>query len=201
MKSSAAVDQYILKAQDFAQPILEHLRFLVHQTCPQVEETIKWGFPNFEYNGKILCHMAAFKAHCTFGFWNAKDIDDNGILEKVGKTAMGQLGKIKSLNDIPDSETMYQLINSAMLGIENHQPQKKVKSPKAPLEIPDYFVSILKKDKHLHEAFNTFSTSQQREYIDWFEDAKTEATREKRIATALEWIAEGKSRNWKYARK
>ena len=202
MKGSPAVDQYILNAQDFAQPILEHLRFLVQQACPKVEETIKWGFPNFEYKGKILCSMAAFKAHCTFGFWNAKAIDDNGLLEKVGKTAMGQLGKIRSLDDIPESETMIQMIISAMVGIENHQPVKKAKSmTKLPIEIPDYFLSILKKDKHLNESFNQLSPSQKREYIDWFEEAKTETTREKRLATAIEWIAEGKTRNWKYAKK
>lgn len=201
MKGSAAVDQYILKAQEFAQPILEHLRFLVHHACPKVEETIKWGFPNFEYKGKILCSMAAFKAHCAFGFWNSKAIDDHGILEKAEKTAMGQLGKIKSLDDIPESETMMQMIHSAMVGIDNYKPIKKTKSNKSPVEIPDYFLTILKKDKHLNDTFTQFSASQQREYINWFEEAKTESTLEKRVATAVEWIAEGKSRNWKYAKK
>lgn len=203
MSKSAQIDQYILKSAEFAQPILEHLRLIIHTACPEVEETLKWSFPNFVYKGKILCSMAAFKKHCSFGFWNSSNIEDNKqLLEKVGRTAMGNLGRIESLDQIPDAEDLLELIVSAAKQIDEGKGSiPKKNSDKGELKVPEILLSALKKHTEAGKHFAEFSTSQKREYADWINDAKTEATALKRLETAIEWIAEGKTRNWKYMKK
>lgn len=202
MKTSPQVDQYILKSADFAQDILNHLRLLVHHACPDVNETIKWGFPHFEYKEKILCYSAAFKYHCTFGFWNGDAVEDSsGVLEKVGRTAMGHLGKIKALDELPDDELMIELIHSAMKKIDGGEwkisKSQTINSEKK-YAIPHEFAEALKSNSLANQNFGQFSVSKRKEYLEWFNEAKTEATRIKRIQTAIDWISEGKSRNWKY---
>ncbi len=203
MTKSAQIDQYILKSPEFAQPILEHLRLIIHTACPEVEEAIKWSFPNFVYKGKILCSMAAFKKHCSFGFWNSANIEDNKqLLEKVGRTAMGNLGKIESLDQLPDAEDLVLLIVSAAKQIDEGKGSiPKKTSDKGELKVPEILIKALKKNAEAAKQFADFSTSQKREYADWINEAKTEATALKRLETATEWIAEGKTRNWKYMKK
>ncbi|MFM6984825.1 MAG: YdeI/OmpD-associated family protein [Chitinophagaceae bacterium] len=198
MSRSAQVDQYILKSADFAQVILEHIRFLVHTACPEVEEQIKWSFPNFVYKGKILCHMAAFKHHCSFGFWNSDTLEDpEHLLQKSGRTAMGNLGRIESIEQFPDSDAIIFLLKSAMLQIDNGSTVKKAKKVR-PLEIPIILTEALANNPEANAHFERFSTSQKREYADWINEAKTDATREKRLQTTIEWLSEGKTRQWKY---
>ncbi|GEO12241.1 YdeI/OmpD-associated family protein [Segetibacter aerophilus] len=197
------VDDYISKSAEFARPILSHLRQLVHTACPEVKETIKWSFPNFEYAGAILCSMAAFKQHCTFGFWLGSLMPDpDKLLEAVGeKTSMGHLGQIKSLDDLPKDEILIRYIREAMVLNEKGVKVKKEKSaaPKN-VEAPSWFLDALQKSPTASVAFEKFSPSHRREYIEWVTEAKTEATRSKRLATAIEWMTEGKTRNWKYAK-
>jgi uncharacterized protein YdeI (YjbR/CyaY-like superfamily) len=199
------IDEYIFKSAAFAKPILEHLRQVVHDACPGVEETIKWSFPHFEYKGSILCSMASFKQHCAFGFWlGALMKDPDGLLEAVGtKTSMGHLGKITSLKDLPSKKILSSYVKQAMALIESGETKmvkpagvKKVSTVK----IPEYFMAVLKKNKKALAVFEEFSNSQRKDYVEWITEAKTEATREKRMATTLEWLAGGKSRNWKYER-
>ncbi len=195
------IDAYILKSADFAKPILNHLRSIVHNACPQVKETIKWSFPNFEYSGSILCNMAAFKQHCTFGFWLGSLMNDRyGLLSNVGeKTAMGHFGQIKSLEDLPSNSILTEYIKEAMLLIEKGvKAQKKEKVKLKELEIPDYFKSALQKNNTALSYFEKLSPSHKKEYLEWLNEAKTETTRNKRVSTAIEWLEEGKSRNWKY---
>jgi uncharacterized protein YdeI (YjbR/CyaY-like superfamily) len=197
----ARIDAYIAKAAPFAQPILTHLRKLVHETCPGVEETIKWSFPHFDYKGSILCSMASFKQHCAFGFFKAAMMEDaEGILTTVGKTAMGHLGQIKELKDLPKDKILKAYIKQAMK--LNESGVKLKTKPKVTgikeLDTPDYFVKALKKNKAAWEMWSGFTPGKKKEYIEWLEDAKAEATRDKRMATAVEWISEGKIRNWKY---
>jgi uncharacterized protein YdeI (YjbR/CyaY-like superfamily) len=199
------VDAYILKSADFAIPILEYLRALVHTTCPEAKETIKWSFPNFDYHGSIMCSMASFKQHCSFGFWLASRMTDPHNLLSTGdeKSSMGQLGKIKSLADLPAEEHLIGFIEEAMAlidsGVKQQRPEKR-SEPKF-LVIPDYVPEALSKSPGALKNFNNFSYSNKKDYIEWFEEAKTEATRNRRIETAIEWIEEGKSRNWKYEKK
>ncbi len=201
MHRSAQIDQYILKSADFAQPILEHLRYLVHSACPEIEETIKWGSPSFVYKGKILCGMAAFKKHCAFGFWNSENIDDKqAVLEKVGRTAMGHLGRIESLEQLPDSDYIIALIHSAMQQINLGVTKPKAKTSNKALVIPDSLSTALQADLKANANFERLSPSQKREYAEWIAEAKTEATINKRLLTTLEWLREGKTRNWKYQR-
>jgi uncharacterized protein YdeI (YjbR/CyaY-like superfamily) len=189
------VDEYIANAAEFAQPILSHLREVIHAACPEVKETIKWSMPNFDYHG-IMCNMAAFKQHCAFGFWKAElllaDEDDKG------KEAMGQFGRITSVKDLPSKKVLTAYVKKAM---KLNEAGVKVAKPKAApreLAVPDYFIAALEANPAAHEVFNNFSTSAKREYCEWLTEAKTEATRDKRMAQAVEWIAEGKKRNWKY---
>jgi uncharacterized protein YdeI (YjbR/CyaY-like superfamily) len=199
------VDTYLAKVQPFAQPILEHLRGLVHKACPGVEETIKWSRPFFEYRGAILCNMSAFKEHCSFGFWGEEIGAVLREAQALRPGAMGSLGRITSLKDLPSDKLMLGWIRQAAAFVDSGQHtspiaarHKVVKSPKAAPEMPAEWVSALQRNKKAAAAFAAFSPSCKREYIDWIADAKRVETRDKRIATALQWIAEGKQRNWKY---
>ena len=194
------IDAYIAKSADFARPILTHLRELVHKACSDATETIKWGMPFFEYNGKPLCNMAAFKAHCSFGFWNASQMKDaNDKLQVKDRGAMGNFDRITSLKDLPSDREMTGYIKEATALIEKgvKKPVAK-KAPKPELPVPPGLAAALKKNKKAQAAFEGFSPSHRREYIEWITEAKTDATREKRIATTVEWLMEGKSRMWKY---
>jgi uncharacterized protein YdeI (YjbR/CyaY-like superfamily) len=193
----ARVDDYIANAADFAQPILRHLREVVHAACPDVVETIKWSMPFFDYNG-LLCNMAAFKAHCAFGFWKGELLvaqeDDKG------REAMGQFGRITSVKDLPSKKALAGYVNKAMaLNDEGIKAPSRAKPKVArPVAVPDYFQTALEAVPAALEHFNAFSASARREYVDWLSEAKTEATRLRRMEQAVEWIAEGKPRNWKY---
>jgi len=187
------IDAYIAKSQDFAQPILTHLRALVHAACPEVEETMKWSMPHFMYKG-MLCGMASFKAHCTFGFWKGAV-----LFPDLEKEAMGQLGRITSLKDLPSKKELMGYIKQAMKlndeGVKS--PSREKKAPVA-LVVPDYFAAALKADKAAKKVFDAGSTSFKREYVAWLEEAKTDATRLRRMEQAIAWLAEGKARHWKY---
>jgi uncharacterized protein YdeI (YjbR/CyaY-like superfamily) len=203
MNTDKRIDTYILKSEDFAQPILNHLRALVQATCPEVEETIKWSFPHFDYKGEMMCSMAAFKQHCAFGFWKAALMKDKSLLDKAKEeTSMGHLGKITSLDDLPSDKKLIAYIKEAMKLNEDGIKIKKTTPPKSNNEItiPEYFLEELKKNKAAQKFFDTFTSACKREYIVWITDAKTEATREKRMTQAMDWISEGKKRNWKYER-
>jgi uncharacterized protein YdeI (YjbR/CyaY-like superfamily) len=195
------VDAYIEKSAPFAQPILEHLRELVHKACPQVQETVKWGFPHFEYKG-ILCSMAAFKQHCAFGFWKAALMkDEHKVLHVADKHAMGHFNKISSPKDLPADKILTSYIKEAMkLNEDEVKLPGRTKAAKKELEPPAELLAALKKNKTAQKTFEAFSPSHRREYIEWITEAKTDATREKRINTTIEWLMEGKGRNWKYTK-
>jgi uncharacterized protein YdeI (YjbR/CyaY-like superfamily) len=202
-KKNPEVDAYIENAAPFARPILNHLRRLVHAANPAITETIKWGFPHFEYKG-LVCNMAAFKQHCTFGFWKASLLSDaQGMLTQIGKTAMGHLGQIKSVSELPPDDMLVDYIREAIRLNEEDQkvPAKAPGKESKDLQVPDFFQQALAQHPAALNTFQHFSRSQQKEYVNWLLDAKTEATRNKRLATALEWLAEGKMRNWKYVKK
>jgi uncharacterized protein YdeI (YjbR/CyaY-like superfamily) len=201
-KKIKEVDQYIKNSNPFAQPILEHLRELVHTAAPDVGEVIKWGFPNFEYKGNV-CSMAAFKAHCAFSFWKGAIMQDpHNILTITNKEAMGSLGRITSIKDLPSKKILTQYIKAAVqlneAGIKLVKKTPKITSKE--ISVPEDFANILSKNKKAKEVFNKFSPSHKKEYIEWINEAKREETRNKRINTAIEWITEGKGRNWKYER-
>ncbi|HEX4029256.1 MAG TPA: YdeI/OmpD-associated family protein [Terracidiphilus sp.] len=199
------VDAYIAKAQPFAKPILTHLRELMHKGCPGAEETIKWSRPFFEYRGAILGNMSGFKEHCSFGFWGE---EIGAVLRKakaVQDGAMGSLGRITRLEDLPSDRDLLDWIRQAAGFVESGQytspiaaRRKVVKAAKAAPTVPAEFAAALKKHKKAATAFEAFSPSCKREYVDWIAEAKRPETRDKRIGTAVAWIAEGKQRNWKY---
>ena len=202
-KKDPRIDAYIARSAGFARPILVHLRKIVHAGCPEVEETLKWSFPHFMYKG-MLGGMAAFKSHCTFGFWKAALIvDKNDRLAKREGAAMGQFGRITSIADLPSEEKLLQLVKRA--AALNEQGVKLLRRPtssgKSELKVPAYFMSALRRNKKAHETFQDFSPSNKREYLEWVTEAKGEDTRARRLATAVAWMAEGKIRNWKYVRK
>lgn len=199
------IDAYIAKAQPFAQPILKRLRMLVHKGCPQVEETIKWGMPSFEYKGP-LCSMASFKQHAVFGFWKSKLIQDpKGHLDERavdGGGAMGNFGRIAGINDLPPDGVIIDFIKQAKkLNDEGVKLPSKPKKERKELIVPDYLSHALKKNKKASVVFNGFSYSHKKEYVEWITEAKTDETRQKRLKTAIEWMSKGKSRNWKYVKK
>lgn len=195
------IDKYIDKSADFAKPILRHLRGLVHRACPEVSETMKWSFPHFEYKG-ILCSMAAFKKHCSFGFWKAALMDDSEqFLNRIGNTGMGHFDRITNLNDLPKDKVMLAYIKEAVkLNEDDVKLPPRPKSAVKEMPIPKEFAAALKKNKKASANFENFPPSHRKEYIQWVAEAKTEATRTKRIETAIDWIKEGKGRNWKYDR-
>jgi uncharacterized protein YdeI (YjbR/CyaY-like superfamily) len=191
------IDAYVAKSADFAKPILRHLRKIVHTGCPGVEETMKWSMPHFDYKG-VMCGMAAFKQHCVFGFWKEALVFDRD--KTVEKTAMGSFGCIKSLADLPGEKTLIQYVKKAAAlndaGIKapgRTQPKKR-----EPLAVPDYFSAALKKNAKASKTFKDFPPSKKREYLEWVTEAKREETRQERLTTSIKWLAEGKSRHWKY---
>jgi uncharacterized protein YdeI (YjbR/CyaY-like superfamily) len=194
------VDAYIKKAASFAQPILIKLRKLIFQACPDAVETIKWSFPNYEAYGSMLCSMASFKEHCAFGFWKAallKDKDD--ILHLAERNSMGHLDKLVSLKDLPSDRIIIAYLKEAALLNKNGVKLDRPKSaPKKELPMPKPLAAALKKNKKASAVFEAFSPSNKREYLEWIIEAKTEETLNKRLATTIEWLEEGKSRNWKY---
>jgi len=149
------------------------------------------------YQG-MLCNMAAFKEHCTFGFWKGKFMKTLGGAKKSDQ-AMGQYGRMTSLADLPNDKTILaQVKEAAQLNADGVKIQRPKPTAKKPLKTPSYFSAALKRNRKAFTTFQNFSPSHQREYVEWITEAKTDATRQKRLATALEWLAEGKSRNWKY---
>lgn len=199
------IDAYITKAAPFAKPILQHLRALIHQACPEVNETIKWSFPHFDYKG-VMCSMAAFKQHCAFNFWKAPLLNDpKGFLKEraaQGGEGMGHLGRITSLKDLPPDTVLIDLMEQAKkLNEEGVKLPAKEKKMTVAVEVPEYFTRALKKNKKAQQVFDKFPPSQRKEYVQWITEAKTEETRNKRMTTAIEWIAGGKGRNWKYEKK
>jgi len=202
-KKEKALDAYIAKSADFAKPILNHIRELVHKTCPEVEEKMKWSFPHFDHKGEMMCSMAAFKQHAVFGFWKAALMKDPVLVENArSETAMGHLGRLTSVKDLPSDKKMIAWIKEAMkLNEQGIKAAKPKPAEKKELVVPDYFVKALNKNKKAKQVFDNFAYSHRKEYLQWITEAKTEETRNKRMATALEWIAEGKGRNWKYERK
>ena len=189
------VDAYIEKSKDFAKPILRHVRSLVHETCPDVKETLKWSMPSFEYKG-ILCGFASFKEHCTFGFWKQTLMESDAFSET--KTAMGSFGKLTSLEDLPSDAMMKKLIKQAMKLNDDGVKVTKPKHDKKEVVIPEVLLEALARNEKAAETFNNFPPSCRREYAEWIAEAKTDATRDKRLATTIEWLTEGKRRNWKY---
>ncbi len=190
------IDAYIERSAEFAQPILSHLRKVIHKACPYVEETIKWGSPYFEYKGS-LAGMAAFKQHCAFGFWKHALLKTSK--DALKRSAMGSFGRITSTNDLPDDETIIALIHEAMeLNEKGVKVPKRPVAAKAELTVPEGLKMALSKNKTAKANFDKLSPSHRREYIEWITEAKTEPTREKRLATTIEWLSEGKRRNWKY---
>lgn len=196
------VDAYIAKAAPFARPILEHVRAVVHEACPDAEETIKWGMPSFTYAGGILCGMAAFKAHASFGFWkHALVVGEGGERRPGEERGMGSFGKLETVRDLPPKKQLVAYVRkAAALNAQGVKagPARKSAAPKpAPVPTPE-FAAALRRSKAASAAFRAFPPGQQREYVEWIAEARREDTRDRRIAQAVEWLAEGKPRNWKY---
>lgn len=194
------IDAYIEKSAEFARPILRRVRKVVHAGCPGVEETMKWSMPSFGYAGKILAGMAAFKAHCTFGFWHQ---GMHAALEKEGidsERAMGNFGRITSMDDLPDEKTLVRFVKLAAALNESGERARPVRLKRATSELvmPADLAVALKKSKAATKTWDGFSYSHRKEYVEWITEAKRDETRAKRLATTLAWLAEGKSRNWKY---
>ncbi len=198
MSKSAAVDAYIAKSAEFARPILRRVRAAMHKAWPRMEETIKWGVPHFEYMG-VVASMAAFKHHASFGFWKQKLMEDPaGLFPRPGESSMGGK-KLQSAGELPPDAVLIRYIKAAVAlneqGAKVPRPaRKKRPPPKAPADL----VAAFRKFPKAKATYEAFSPSQQREYVEWITEAKQEATRQKRLATAIDWMAHGKPRNWKY---
>lgn len=197
------IDVYIEKSADFAQPILNHLRAIIHKAVPEIHETMKWSFPHFEYKKSILCSMASFKQHCSFGFWLGSMMDDShGVLKSREEGGMGHFGKIASLEDLPSEDVIISYIYQAVKLIDSGAKlEKKAPVQAKELIIPEDFNTALKSNSKAMATFELFSPSNKKEYVEWVTEAKTESTRQKRLETAIEWMSEGKIRHWKYVKK
>ncbi len=195
------IDAVIAKAAPFAQPILTHLRELVHTACPEVQETIKWSMPFFDYKG-TMCQMASFKQHAVFGFWKGALLTDPAekLIRGTGESAaMGHFGKITSLADLPSDKIIISYIKEAMrLNDDGIMVAKPKAGSKPELPVPADLAKVLKGSAAAKKTWDAFAPSHRKEYIQWITEAKTDATRQKRLTTTLEWLLEGKNRMWKY---
>lgn len=191
------VDQYIARSAEFARPILARVRELVLAASPEIEETLKWSAPSYTYKGRILCGMAAFKRHASFGFWQHARVMGEG----EPREGMGSFGKMVSLEDVPSSRSLAPLFRKAMALIDEGVPSRGVRKPTAPRpppETPPDLSAALQKNAAARRTFEAFPPSHRREYVEWIVEAKREETRLRRLAQAVEWLAEGKPRHWKY---
>lgn len=188
------IDAYIAAAPGFAQPVLVRLREDVHAACPDVVETIKWSRPHFTLDGRLLCGMSAFKAHCAFGFWEREGA------EPGQSGAMGDFGRITSLADLPSRGELRRRILAAAQLLKAGTPRagKPDRGPRPRLEMPDDFAAALARVPAARQHYEAFPPGKQRDYLEWVLEAKRDDTRTRRVAQAVEWLAEGKSRNWKY---
>ena len=195
MARDPRIDAYIERAAPFAQPILRHARALVHEACPEVEESIKWGMPSFSHAGGILCGMAAFKQHASFGFWRHADV----VGEGEPRDGMGSYGKMTSLDDLPPRTTLLAHLRKAMqLNEAGLKSPKRKPAPRPAPDTPEDLAAALAHNKAANATFDAFPPGCRREYIEWIVEAKRAETRTKRLAQAIEWMAAGKRRNWKY---
>ena len=193
MTRDPRIDAYVAKAQPFAQPILTHVRSRVHAIVPDVEEAIKWGMPAYTRGGAILLITAAFKAHAALNFWRGGEIGDGSA--KAG--AMGQLGKVASLDDLP-ADLDHLIAEAARLAALAPAPRKPKAAPKSSADPHPAFAGALAANPGAQTHFDAFAPSHRREYIDWINSAKRDETRARRIASALDWISQGKKQNWRY---
>ena len=198
-RTDPRVDAYIADAAEFARPVLNHVRALVHRACPEVEETIKWRFPHFVLPGPgkgsgTLCGMAAFTAHCAVTFWNPESV----VGEAAVGGAMGEFGPITSVEDLPSDELLEGYVRRAAelrrAGVKRRMGGQAGPEP----QVPEELRQVLDGNPKARKTFDDFSPSHRREYIEWVAEAKRPSTRRRRAAQAGEWIAQGKGRNWKY---
>lgn len=195
MRPDPRIDVYIAKAQPFARPILEHVRERVHAVLPAIEETVKWSMPAYTLAGKIVLITAAFKAHLALNFWRRQELRG----EQANADAMGQFGKIRSMDELPPDDELDRLIREAAeLSNSAQAPRKAKHEPKPAPELHPDFAAALAKAPKAKQVLDGFPPSAQRDYFEWITEAKQDATRQKRIATAIEWLSEGKRRHWKY---
>ena len=195
MKTDPRIDAYIDRQADFARPILRHLREVVHAACPDCEEAVKWSSPHFMYKGEMLAGMAAFKQHATFGFWRGSLVVGEGNEQMSG---MGQFGRLTSVDDLPPRGDLQALVHKAMKLTDEGVKPPRDKHKKEPFTVPQDMRAALDAQPAAATTFDNFPPSHQREYVEWVTEAKRDETRSKRLAQALEWLAEGKRRNWKY---
>lgn len=194
-KTDPRVDAFIEKKAAFAQPILRHIRAAVHRACPEVEETMKWSMPSFTYKGQILAGMAAFKEHATLGFWRSSEVTGT----KESESGMGQFGRLTSVADLPDDAALEAMVRKAATLIDSGvKKPRPVKHPKAEIAMPADLADALAGNPAARTTYDGFPPGQKREYLEWVTEAKRPETRAKRVAQAIEWMAEGKKRNWKY---
>ncbi|HEY7188422.1 MAG TPA: YdeI/OmpD-associated family protein [Vicinamibacterales bacterium] len=193
-KRDPRIDAYITKAAPFAKPIITHVREVVHEACPEIVETLKWGHPSFDHHG-IVCGVAAFKAHCVLSFWKAALLGDAALLQR----------QVASVADLPGRRDFVRLVKQAAKlnedGVTVPEEPRKRPSETRPLDVPDVLTNALRKNKKAQTTFDAFSHTNKKDYVDWITDAKSDDTRQKRLEQAIEWMAEGKPRNWKYQKK
>ena len=201
-KKDSRVDAYIANSPAFAQPILNYLRDIIHEACPDVVETIKWSTPTFDYHG-IMVGIAAFKQYCTLGFWKAPLLMlDGKPVSKEMESGAGQFGKLTSIKDLPARSKLLKLVkDAAKLNEAGISVERKPRAAPKPVQVPPDLTRVLHKNAKAKAAFEAFSPSHKREYAEWIVEAKTPETRQRRLETAVEWISQGKARNWKYMRR
>src|SRR5215510_6512643 len=193
-KRDSRIDAYITKAAPFAKPIITHVRDVVHEACPEIVETLKWGHPSFDHHG-IVCGVAAFKAHCVLSFWKAALLGDAALLQR----------QVTSVADLPGRRDFLRLVKQAAKLNEDgvtvpEEPRKRPSETRA-LDVPDVLTNALRKNKKAQATFDAFSHTNKKDYVEWITEAKSDDTRQKRLDQAIEWMAEGKTRNWKYQKK
>jgi uncharacterized protein YdeI (YjbR/CyaY-like superfamily) len=191
------VDAYIARAAPFARPVLSHLRGVVRAAVPEAEETIKWGMPHYVHHG-ILCCIAGFKGHCAIHVRGAEELLGGDARDD----AMGQFGRITAISDLPPRATLAKVLKAAAARNEAKEkgkaPRAARRAPKPEAKVPPDLAAALKRYAGARATFQGFSPSRRREYVEWIVEARSEETRLRRLAQAVAWMAEGKSRNWKY---
>jgi hypothetical protein len=201
---NAQVTAYAAAMPAYAQPIFAHLRALIHTTCPDTDEAIKWSIPHFERDGDYLCIFAASPGHASFTFYKQQLMSDPRLRDNLNLPAIKRfMGRLTSLSDLPDDATLAAMLQEAAdLNARGVRlPDRAPKTPPVidmPSAVATAVATALAANPAAQAVWDAKSAAWRKDYLVWITAAKTDPTRDARIAEALDWIADGKARFWKY---
>lgn len=194
MEIAKSIEEYLEKLTDHKDTVLR-LRAILQQT--ELNETLKWGIPSYQINGKNVVGIGAFKSYAGLWFYNGSFLKDASkvlINAQEGKTKGLRQWRFTSLDELDETLIMEYVLEA----IQNQKEGKEVKAEKKPLVIPNELREALAADLQLSEAFDELKLTTKREFAEYIQEAKREQTKADRLAKIIPMIKVGMGLNDKY---